>query len=238
MGVRSAWTALFYDDAVPIEPPPSHWAFPPLDDAEPEGPVAVGGDLEPGTLLCAYRSGLFPMPVGRQNQLGWWSPDPRAVIPVDQLYRSRSLVRSMRGFHFSTNQAFDEVVLGCADPGRPYGWINDDIREAYHQLHELGWAHSVEVWSGRELVGGVYGVGIGSFFAGESMFHRATDASKAALVHLVDRLRQSPSALFDVQWLTPHLESLGAVEIPRTQYLRRLRAATSGNFGRSWESPA
>ncbi len=143
----------------------------------------------------------------------------------------------MRRFHCTTNQAFDEVVQGCADPSRPYGWINDDIREAYHRLHELGWAHSVEVWSGEELVGGVYGVGIGSFFAGESMFHGATDASKAALVHLVDRLRQFPSALFDVQWLTPHLESLGAIEIPRSEYLQRLAVATSAKAGHSWESP-
>ena len=204
-----------------------------MDDAEPEGPVAVGGDLEPGTLLAAYRAGLFPMPVDRRGRIGWWSPDPRAVLPVHGLHVSRSLRRSMRHFDVSVDERFEEVMRGCADPRRPHGWINEDFVRAYVRLHELGWAHSVEVWTpgaeGRPdgLVGGVYGVAIGGLFAGESMFHRATDASKVALLALVERLRAGGAALFDVQWSTPHLASLGVVDIPRADYTRRLAAAVS-----------
>ena len=204
-----------------------------MDDAEPEGPVAVGGDLEPGTLLAAYRAGLFPMPVDRRGRIGWWSPDPRAVLPVHGLHVSRSLRRSMRHFDVSVDQRFEDVMRGCADPRRPHGWITEDFVRAYVRLHELGWAHSVEVWGDGDLVGGVYGVSLGAFFAGESMFHRATDASKAALAHLVELLAPAPSALFDVQWLTPHLESLGVVEVPRSEYLGLLRRA-AGSPGPSW----
>jgi leucyl/phenylalanyl-tRNA--protein transferase len=198
-----------------------------VDDAEPEGPVAIGGDLEPGTLLAAYRAGLFPMPVDRRGRIGWWSPDPRAVLPPGGFHRSRSLQRSMRHFEVSVDACFEDVMRGCADPRRPHGWITEDFVRAYVRLHQLGWAHSVEVWQDERLVGGVYGVAIGAFFAGESMFHRATDASKAALSHLVDLLGTVPGALFDVQWLTPHLESLGVVEVPRSEYLERLRRATA-----------
>jgi len=187
--------------------------------------VAIGGDLEPGTLLAAYRSALFPMPVDRRGRIGWWSPDPRAVIPVDSFHVSRSLRRSMRRFEVSVDERFEDVMRGCADPRRPHGWITDDFVRAYVRLHELGWAHSVEVWEEGALVGGVYGVSIGAFFAGESMFHHATDASKAALAHLVALLASQRGALFDVQWLTPHLASLGAVEIPRSEYLDLLRRA-------------
>jgi leucyl/phenylalanyl-tRNA---protein transferase len=204
-----------------------------VHDAEPEGPVAVGGDLEPGTLLAAYRGGLFPMPVDRRGRIGWWSPDPRAVLPVHGLHTSRSLRRSMRHFEVSVDERFEDVMRGCADPRRPHGWITEDFVRAYVRLHELGWAHSVEVWRDRELVGGVYGIAIGAFFAGESMFHRATDASKAALAHLVELLAPAPDALFDVQWLTPHLESLGVVELPRSEYLELLRRATASP-GPSW----
>lgn len=187
--------------------------------------MAIGGDLEPGTLLAAYRSALFPMPVDRRGRIGWWSPDPRAVIPVDSFHVSRSLRRSMRRFEVSVDERFEDVMRGCADPRRPHGWITDDFVRAYVRLHELGWAHSVEVWEEGALVGGVYGVSIGAFFAGESMFHHATDASKAALAHLVALLASQRGALFDVQWLTPHLASLGAVEIPRSEYLDLLRRA-------------
>lgn len=204
---------------MPVEPPPTQWVFPPVDGAEPDGPVAVGGDLEPGTLLAGYRAGLFPMPLGRRGRLGWFSPDPRGVLPLDGLRVSRSLRRSVRRYELRVDTAFDEVIRACADPSRPHGWIDRRIIEAYTRLHHLGWAHSVEAWDGPELVGGLYGVSIGAFFAGESMFHRATDASKVALVGLVDILRSAPSALLDVQWATPHLATLGVVEIPRPEYL-------------------
>src|SRR4051812_45975960 len=193
-------------------------------------PVAIGGDLEPDTLVGAYCSGLFPMPVGdrRRTVLAWWSPDPRAIIPLDGLRVSRSLRRSVRGFHIHIDTAFEDVIDSCADPSRPGGWIDDEIREAYTRLHSLGWAHSVEAWCDGELAGGLYGVAIGGLFAGESMFHRMTDASKVALVGLVEHLRAIGAQLLDVQWLTPHLESLGAVELPREDYLERLARAVEG----------
>jgi leucyl/phenylalanyl-tRNA--protein transferase len=192
--------------------------------------VAVGADLEPGTLLAAYRTGLFPMRIRAGGPLAWWSPEPRGVIPLDGLHVSRSLRRSCRGLQIRIDTAFSDVMRACADPARPSGWIDDEFIAAYTHLHELGWAHSVEAWTldaEPELVGGVYGVAIGALFAGESMFHRRTDASKVALVGLVERLVAGGAALFDVQWLTPHLESLGAVEIPRTDYLDRVADAVS-----------
>jgi leucyl/phenylalanyl-tRNA--protein transferase len=212
----------------PVEPPPSKWAMPsdgPVDDSDI---VAVGADLEPGTLLAAYRAGLFPMPFDRRR-IAWFSPDPRGVLPLDGLHVSRSLRRSLRHFDVRMDSAFREVMIGCADPTRPGGWINRPFIEAYTRLHQLGWAHSVEVVDeSGDLVGGVYGVRIGGFFAGESMFHRVTDASKVALVHLVEWLRDTGAALLDVQWTTPHLTSLGAVDVPRTEYLRRLAEAIDG----------
>lgn len=209
----------------PVEPPPSRWSMPtdgPIDDSDI---VAVGADLEPGTLLAAYRNGLFPMPFDRRR-IAWFSPDPRGILPIDGLHVSRSLRRSLRHFDVRMDTAFREVMVACADPKRPGGWINRAFVDAYSRLHDLGWAHSVEVVDrGGELVGGVYGVRIGRFFAGESMFHRATDASKVALVHLVDWLQSTGAVLLDVQWTTPHLTSLGAVDVPRDEYLRRLAAA-------------
>jgi leucyl/phenylalanyl-tRNA--protein transferase len=211
-----------------VELPPSRWRFPSPVDAEPDGPVALGGDLEASTLVEAYRTGLFPMPLGRSGQLGWFSPDPRAVLPVDAMHVSRSLRRSMRRMDLSVDRCFTEVMRACADPSRPHGWINEEFVTAYSHLHELGWAHSVEVWVEGELAGGVYGVSIGDFFAGESMFHRVTDASKAALVGLVDVMSGCDRPLLDVQWATPHLESLGVVEIPRSEYLAALRSSVEG----------
>jgi leucyl/phenylalanyl-tRNA--protein transferase len=211
---------------VPVEPAPSRWSFPPLIGAEPEGPVAVGADLEPATLLEAYRNGMFPMPLGRRNRIGWFSPDPRAILPLDGLKVSRSLRRSAARMQVTVNQSFVEVMRACADPSRPHGWISDEFVDAYLRLNELGWAHSVETRIDGELVGGLYGVSIGSFFAGESMFHRATDASKVALVHLVDLMRSVPRARLDVQWSTPHLQRLGAIEISRSAYLELLAGAT------------
>lgn len=206
---------------------PSDWGFPdPSGSTDPSGLVAVGADLEPPTLLAAYRAGYFPMPIGRRR-LGWWSPDPRGIIPIDGFHVSRSLRRSLPGFAVTFDTDFTEVMLACGDPRRPHGWINQRFVEAYTVLHQLGWAHSVEIRDPHDgaLIGGVYGVHIGGFFAGESMFHRRTDASKAALVHLVNRLRESGVTLFDVQWTTPHLISLGALDVARPEYLARLADA-------------
>ncbi|HSL59608.1 MAG TPA: leucyl/phenylalanyl-tRNA--protein transferase [Acidimicrobiales bacterium] len=207
----------------PIEPPPSAWGFPPAATADEDGIVGVGADLEPGTLLLAYRSGLFPMPLGRRAPMAWWSPDPRGILPLDGLRVSRSLRRSCRHVEIRVDTAFAEVVRACADPRRPHGWIDRRIEAAYTRLHELGWAHSVEAWTpDGELAGGLYGVAIGGLFAGESMFHRRTDASKVALVGLVERLREGGGTLLDVQWRTEHLASLGVVEVPRARYLELL----------------
>jgi leucyl/phenylalanyl-tRNA--protein transferase len=209
----------------PIEPTPSRWQLPSPVDADEHGLVGVGADLEPGTLLAAYRGGLFPMPF-RKKLIGWWSPNPRGILPLDGLVVSRSLRQSTRRFEVRIDTEFTEVMRRCGDPGRPHGWINDDFVHAYTRLHEMGWAHSVETWRDGELVGGLYGVRIGRFFAGESMFHTATDASKVAVVATVALLRESGGLLFDVQWTTPHLASLGVVDLPRVEYLRRLATAT------------
>ncbi|MFP5488339.1 MAG: leucyl/phenylalanyl-tRNA--protein transferase [Acidimicrobiia bacterium] len=221
-GTSPSGTARHID---PVEPPPSRWSMPtdgPVDDSDI---VAVGADHEPGTLLAAYRAGLFPMPFDRRR-IAWFSPDPRGILPLDGLHVSRSLRRSLRRFDVQMDTAFRDVMSACADPGRPGAWIDRAFVDAYSRLHELGWAHSVEVLDEQgDLVGGVYGVRIGAFFAGESMFHRATDASKVALVHLVDWLGSTGATLLDVQWTTPHLASLGVVDIPRSEYLRRLAAA-------------
>jgi leucyl/phenylalanyl-tRNA--protein transferase len=222
-----------------VEPPPPIWDLPPALEADTDGVVAIGADLEPGTLLHAYRSGIFPMPVdgGGRELLVWWSPDPRAVLPLDGLRVSRSLRRSLRRFEVRFDTAFEAVVDACADPHRAGSWITRDVADAYVRLHELGWAHSVETWSpdGR-LVGGLYGVATGGLFAGESMFHLATDASKVALVRLVERLRAGGGTLLDVQWSTPHLASLGVLEIPRADYLARLATAVAADH--TWEAAA
>ena len=194
-----------------------------MDDADI---VAVGADLEPGTLLAGYRTGLFPMPFDRRR-IAWFSPDPRGVIPLDGLHVSRTLRRSVKRYEVRMNTRFREVMEGCADPSRSGFWINQAFIDAYARLHELGWAHSFEVYADDALVGGLYGVRVGGLFAGESMFHRATDASKVALVHVVDWLNDTQARIFDVQWTTPHLESLGAIAIPRDEYLTRLAAAIS-----------
>jgi leucyl/phenylalanyl-tRNA--protein transferase len=161
--------------------------------------------------------------LGGGHTLGWWSPDPRGVLELDELRVSRSLVKSYRRFDITFDQRFEDVMRACADPNRPQGWITDEFIDAYVHLNHRGFAHSIEVWSGAELVGGLYGVEIGGLFAGESMFHHARDASKAALVALVERLRGcSGQRLIDVQWSTPHLASLGVREIARSDYLERL----------------
>jgi leucyl/phenylalanyl-tRNA--protein transferase len=204
--------------------------MPDLGDAEPGVDlVAVGADLAPGTILAAYRRGLFPMPTGHDGALGWWSPDPRGVLPLERFRPSRSLRSARRRFDVTFDTEFAAVVAGCSDPRRPQGWITPGIARAYRTLHELGWAHSVEVRRPTgELVGGLYGLELGGLFAGESMYHRDADASKVAVAALVDRLRAADDPadrLFDVQWSTPHLASLGVVELPRVEYLARLAGA-------------
>jgi leucyl/phenylalanyl-tRNA--protein transferase len=198
-------------------------------DTDHVGLAGVGADLEPATLIAAYRRGLFPMPIGDGDHLdvGWWSPDPRGVIPLDGLRISRSLHKARKHFEIRIDTSFAEVVRACADPRRDGGWINDAIVAAYTRLHALGWAHSVEAWSldTGELAGGLYGVAIGGLFAGESMFHWRTDASKVALCALVDRLETGGGTLLDCQWQTRHLASLGCVNVRRATYLEALDAA-------------
>ncbi len=204
------------------ELPPSPWSFPPIASlTDEEDLIAIGADLEPSTLIEAYRSGYFPMPMGRRR-IGWFSPDPRGVLLPGQLHVSRSLQQSMKRFHFTTDRAFDEVLSACGDPSRPHGWIDHSIRRAYTALHHLGVVHSVEVWDEDGLAGGLYGVQIGGLFAGESMFHRRTDASKAALVHLVELQGDRTETMIDVQWPTPHLHSLGVEAVSRSDYGLRL----------------
>jgi leucyl/phenylalanyl-tRNA--protein transferase len=192
--------------------------------------IAIGADLTPGTLLAAYRTGLFPMPVEprrRRSKIAWYSPDPRGIIPLDGLTVSRSMRRSARRFEIRVDTEFVEVMRRCGDPTRPGHWINDQIIDAYTALYALGWAHSIEVWQDDRLVGGLYGVGIDKLFAGESMFHLETDASKVALMALVDWLHDRGAELLDVQWTTPHLCSLGAIDVARSEYLELLARAVA-----------
>lgn len=192
--------------------------------------VGVGGRLDPASILTAYRLGVFPMGLGEGGSppMGWWSPTWRGVLRPGHVHVSRSLRRSLPRFTVTVDQDFAAVVAACADPSREGYWITDDVAEAYGQLHDLGWAHSIEVRDDAgTLVGGLYGLAVGGLFAGESMFHHATDASKAALVAL-DRLVGAdgdPRRIIDVQWRTPHLETLGIEEIHRREYLARLAGA-------------
>lgn len=203
--------------------------FPSAEDAPPNAPLVIGGRLTPHRLIDAYRNGIFPWPVDEYLPVPWWSPDPRAVFEFDQFHISRRLARTCRSGKFSVSfdQAFAAVIHNCATaPGRIADtWITPALIRAFIRLHEMGYAHSVEVWYQQRLVGGVYGMAIGGLFAAESMFSLERDASKVALVHLRDRLVRCGFVLWDVQILTPHLASLGAVEIPRDEYLRRLAAA-------------
>lgn len=187
-------------------------------------------ELDAGLVLSAYHEGVFPMPLywgGFAGEMGWWSPTERGILPPDQLRVTRSLRKSARHFRTTVDAAFDRVLAACADRRRPDGWIDGRIKDAYTELHRAGFVHSVETWSedGR-LVGGLYGVGVGGLFAGESMFHAgpgSRDASKVALLRLVEVI--GPDALLDVQWVTDHLASLGAVAIDRPDYLRELADA-------------
>jgi leucyl/phenylalanyl-tRNA--protein transferase len=200
--------------------------FPSPARADAEGLVAIGGDLSVPRLLLAYRSGIFPWTV---DPITWWSPEPRAIFELDGFHVSRSLARVIRKgvFSITEDRAFGRVMQGCAAPapGRRSTWISSDFIEAYTQLHQQGHAHSLECWQGRRLVGGIYGVTIGGLFAGESMFHRVSDASKAALFHLIEHLRRRGFVLFDIQMLTPITAQLGGITIPREEYLSRLAQA-------------
>ncbi|HLU31468.1 MAG TPA: leucyl/phenylalanyl-tRNA--protein transferase [Acidimicrobiia bacterium] len=208
-----------------IEPDATRFWFPPAHSWPDDDLVGTGADLAPGTVLAGYRRGLFPMPL-TNGELGWWSPVERAVLEFSAFRVSRSLAKSCRRFTVSIDADPAGVVEGCANPDRPHGWITPEMKEAYLLLHRLGWMHSFEVWDSRgDLVGGLYGLGIGGLFCGESMFHLARDASKVALVHLVAFLSERGGVMLDVQWLTPHLASLGAEVIGREAYLSRLPAA-------------
>lgn len=201
--------------------------FPDPRTADDEGLVAVGGDLSVPRLLLAYRSGIFPWTV---NPVSWWSPNPRAIFELERFHVPRSLARVLRRapFEVTCDHAFRRVMEECATsgPGRRGTWITAEFIEAYARLHEAGHAHSLECWQNGELVGGIYGVSVGGCFAGESMFHRVSNASKFALCHLVARLRGQGFTLFDIQMITPATRQMGAIEISRDEYLERLAAAT------------
>jgi leucyl/phenylalanyl-tRNA--protein transferase len=196
------------------------------------GLVALGGDLSPGRLLRAYRSGIFPW-FGEEEPICWWSPDPRAIFELDGLHVSRRLARTLRSgkFRVTVNNDFAGVIRGCAVRPGEGTWITPEMIDAYEEMHRLGHAHSVEAWSDDALAGGVYGVALGGLFAAESMFTRQRDASKVALVALRDRIRDRGFQLLDIQLSTPHTTRLGAVEIPREEYLRRLRKALAVKCG-------
>jgi leucyl/phenylalanyl-tRNA---protein transferase len=217
-------------------------AFPPVAEAltEPNGLLAAGGDLRPERLLAAYRQGIFPWYQEGQPIL-WWSPDPRAVLLPGNLKVARSLGRSLRNrrFEFRVDTEFDRVVAACAEP-RHYGggtWITADMAEAYGRLHRMGWAHSFETWQDGRLVGGLYGVAIGRVFFGESMFTRVTDASKVALVHAVNLLRARKTEIIDCQVASAHTRSLGAVDMPRAEFLALIgELSADSEHPQSWRS--
>jgi leucyl/phenylalanyl-tRNA---protein transferase len=228
---------------MPVEPPTSTWRLEAAAADHPYDLLAIGADLEPGTLLAAYRLGLFPMraPAVREDEtspLGWWSPVDRGVIPLTR--RPSRTLRRLRGrYEVRVDTSFEDVIRGCSDPSREHGWIDEAFVDAYSTLHRLGWAHSVECWDGDGLAGGLYGVSIGGLFAAESMFQRRPDAAKRALLGLIELLRDEADAaarILDVQWLTPHLQLLGAIEIPRAEYQRLLGVALQlgapGGLGR------
>ena len=205
----------------------SRWFFPPVDRWPDSDLIAVGGDLGAATLINAYRRAIFPMEVSAlQGKLGWWSPDPRGIVPLDGLRVTKSMRQSARRFEIRIDTCFTDVMRACGNPSREDGWITQEFITAYTRLHELGWAHSVEVFDREgQLAGGLYGVRIHGLFAGESMFHSQRDASKVALMALVQLMRDTGLQLLDVQWCTEHLASLGAIEVGRSAYLSLLAGA-------------
>lgn len=182
--------------------------------------------LDPALVIRAYREGIFPMAL-EDGKIGWFSPDPRGILPLETFHVPARLARIIRSgrFEVAVDRAFEDVIRACADRHDDGTWISPEIIECYLAIHRLGLAHSVEAWSGGRLAGGLYGVHLGGAFFGESMFHRVTDASKVALAALADRLIRRGFRLLDTQWVTPHLEQFGAIEIPRAEYLRRLKPA-------------
>jgi len=214
--------------------------FPPVESAlkEPDGLLAAGGDLSPETLIKAYQQGIFPW-YSEGEPILWWSPDPRFVLFPDMLKVSRSLAKNVRngGFTVSMDRAFDAVISSCAQQPRrdqPGTWLSAEMQAAYLQLHQRGYAHSVECWQDNQLVGGLYGVHMGSVFCGESMFSRRSNASKVALVHLCDFLHRQGFKLIDSQVYTEHLQRLGAVMIPRSDYIKILRQTAEVRMPKSW----
>lgn len=203
------------------------WAFPPSSAWPDDDFITTGADLEPATLITAYRHGLFPMETQSfPGTLCWWSPNPRGIVPLDRLRVTRSMRQSARQYDVRVDTCFLDVVRACGNPVRKDGWITEPFMEAYTRLHDLGWAHSVEVFDREEhLAGGLYGLRINGLFAGESMFYVRRDASKAALMFLVQLMREAGMTLLDVQWRTDHLASLGAIEVSRVQYLALLADA-------------
>lgn len=223
---------------MPTPPRPTTWDFDVSRVPDGEDLIGIGADLEVATLYEAYTAGVFPMGVGVHGgpPLGWWSPDPRGILRPGELKVSRSLRKALPHFELRVDTAFEEVVRACADPGRDGRWITEEMIAAYVRMHEEGWAHSVEAWQHDDLVGGLYGVAIGGLFAGESMFHTATDASKAALVGLHDIVCEDadPRRLIDVQWRTPHLATLGVTEVSRGEYLELLEEALRAPLPDCW----
>ena len=207
----------------------SSWRFSPSTEWPEDDLITAGGDLAPATIITAYRNGIFPMEVrAPMSILGWWSPNPRGIVPLDRLRVTRSMRQSAKRFDVRVDTCFTDVMRACADPSREDGWITDEFIAAYTTLHRLGWAHSVEVFDrDGQLAGGLYGVRINRLFAGESMFHSRRDASKVALMALVQLMRDSGLQLLDVQWCTAHLGSLGAIEVTRAQYLSFLADAVA-----------
>ncbi|MEO7387653.1 MAG: leucyl/phenylalanyl-tRNA--protein transferase [Gammaproteobacteria bacterium] len=211
------------------EDPPDYFPDPARAITDPDGLLAIGGDLEPERLLAAYRRGIFPWYEAGQPIL-WWSPDPRAVLLPGNLHVSRSLRRTLRSdrFRVSVNTAFGPVINACADTRADTGtWITPEMRAAYLRLHQLGHAHAIETWHGSRLVGGLYGIAIGGVFFGESMFSHETDASKVALVHLATLAQSRGVQLIDCQIATGHLASLGSRLMPRAEFVAALRILTS-----------
>ena len=204
----------------------SVWDFPTPEQMPKDDLVTLGADLKPETLIDSYKHGIFPMHLQIENkrEIGWWSPQQKGILPLNKINISSSLKKSMKKYFVTFDQDFDAVIEGCGDDKRPKGWINKDIKTAYKKLFELGYVHSVEVWNKKdELVGGLYGVEVNGLFAGESMFHKQTDASKTAMVYLVNQLKEAGGErIFDVQWQTPHLKSMGVIKISRAKYISLL----------------
>jgi len=204
----------------------SRWRFPHFSEWPGDDLIIAGADLEPATLIAAYRNGIFPMALSNSKVLGWWSPDPRGIVPLDQLRVTRSMRQSDKQYEVRVDTCFVDVVGGCANPLRKDGWITGAFIRAYTRLHELGWAHSVEVFDrDGQLAGGLYGVRVERLFAGESMFNVRRDASKVALMALVQLMLDTGMTLLDVQWRTDHLDSLGAIGVARERYLVLLAEA-------------